>query len=203
MKPMATIRAGVVVITLMAILSFTCLTPGLHEASAQSTLIYRTNDLSLSPTNVIGANVLAGTNIHIVRGSRGQVTLNVIGGGGGDPGGTNARQWGSINLTNWSNIPTGAMANIPSVDWLTNATAAISNYVTAATNSASVTNWIVSRQPASASLTNASGNPNLVTNILGSGTVTVTSNNLGTFTIAGSAQNGLLLEDTALALLLE
>jgi|GEM_PF-6329140 len=42
------------------------------------------------------------------------------GSGGSDAGGTNARQFGSLNLTNWSNIPTGAMANIPAMAWATN-----------------------------------------------------------------------------------
>ena len=72
----------------------------------------------------------------------------------GDAGGTNARQFGSLNLTNWSLIPTGEMANVVSTTFLTNWTDAVSNYVRAATNSASVTNWINSRQPASANLTN-------------------------------------------------
>ena len=61
---------------------------------------------------------------------------------------------GSQNLTNWSNIPTGAMANIVAMTFLTNWANAISNYVTAATNSASVTNWITTRQPANAVLSN-------------------------------------------------
>lgn len=69
----------------------------------------------------------------------------------------NDRQGGSQNLTNWSNIPTGAMANVVSTTFLTNWANAVSNYVTAATNSASVTNWIGSRQPASTILTNLSG----------------------------------------------
>lgn len=74
--------------------------------------------------------------------------------GTGDAGGTNARQFGSLNLTNWSNLPTGAMANVVAVTFLTNWTDAISNYVTAATNAAQVTNWINFRQPADTDLTN-------------------------------------------------
>ncbi len=69
----------------------------------------------------------------------------------------NTKQFGSDNLTNWSNIPTGAMANIVSVTFLTNWANTISNYVTAATNSASVTNWITTRQPSSTTLSNLSG----------------------------------------------
>ena len=144
---------------------------------------------------------------------------------------TNAFQPAAENLTNWSNIPTGAMANIPSVTFLTNWANAVSNYVTAATNSASVTNWTISRQPASANLTNwsniptgamanipavtfltnwansisnltqtkqngsaaltnLSGNPNVATNILGAGIVTVSSNNAGTWTITGTSDAG-------------
>lgn len=38
-------------------------------------------------------------------------------------------------------------------------------------------------------ISNAANNPNLVTNILGAGTVTVTSNNLGTFTVTGTGGN--------------
>lgn len=64
------------------------------------------------------------------------------------------KQFGSANLTNWSSIPTGSMANVVSTTFLTNWANSISNYVTAATNSASVTNWINFRQPASANLTN-------------------------------------------------
>jgi hypothetical protein len=67
---------------------------------------------------------------------------------------TNVFQPATANLTNWSLIPTGAMANVVSTTFLTNWANAVSNYVTAATNSASVTNWINSRQPASANLTN-------------------------------------------------
>lgn len=47
-----------------------------------------------------------------------------------------------------------------------------------------------SRQFGSSSLTNLSGNPNVATNILGAGTVTVTSNNLGGWTITGAAGAG-------------
>lgn len=43
------------------------------------------------------------------------------------------------------------------------------------------------RQFGTLSLTNLSGNPNVATNILGAGTVTVTSNNLGAWTITGGA----------------
>lgn len=42
------------------------------------------------------------------------------------------------------------------------------------------------RQFGTLSLTNLSGNPNVATNILGAGSVTVASNNLGTWTITGS-----------------
>lgn len=69
------------------------------------------------------------------------------------------KQFGSANLTNWSNIPTGSMANVASTTFLTNWANSISNYVTAATNSASVTNWINFRQPASENLTNWSNIP--------------------------------------------
>lgn len=144
---------------------------------------------------------------------------------------TTGFQPASANLTNWSNIPTGAMANVVSTTFLTNWANAISNYVTASTNSALVTNWITTRQPASEnltnwsniptgsmanipavtfltnwansisnltqtkqhgteSLTNISGNPNVATNISGAGTITVTSNNLGGWTVTGSADTG-------------
>lgn len=46
-----------------------------------------------------------------------------------------------------------------------------------------------SRQGGTLTLTNLASNPNVVTNILGAGTVTVTSNNLGTFTITGAASS--------------
>ncbi len=50
-----------------------------------------------------------------------QITVaNLFSGRGGDAGGTNSRQFGSLNLTNWSNIPTGAMANVVSTTFLTN-----------------------------------------------------------------------------------
>lgn len=45
----------------------------------------------------------------------------------GDAGGTNSRQIGTLNLTNWSNIPTGAMANVVAATFLTNWANAISN----------------------------------------------------------------------------
>lgn len=76
---------------------------------------------------------IAGTNILFVT-NNGRITIHGTatgsgGGGDGDAGGTNARQFGSLNLTNWSNIPTGAMANIPAVSFLTNWANAISNLV--------------------------------------------------------------------------
>jgi len=69
--------------------------------------------------------------------------------------------------------------------------AAATNYTLAASNAlagmsggdAGGTN---SRQGGSLMLTNLSGNPNVATNIIGAGTVTVTSNNLGGWTITGS-----------------
>lgn len=79
---------------------------------------------------------------------------NGLSGGSGDAGGTNSRQGGSLILTNWSGLPTGAMANVVATTFLTNWSDAISNYVTAATNAAQVTNWITSRQPADTDLTN-------------------------------------------------
>lgn len=46
------------------------------------------------------------------------------------------------------------------------------------------------RQFGTLSLTNLAGNPNVVTQVFGAGTVTVTSNNAGTFTITGSGGAG-------------
>lgn len=81
------------------------------------------------------------------------------------------------HLNNWAQIPTGAMANVVSTDFLTNWANSISNLAQ-------------TKQGGTASLTNLSGNPNVATNILGAGTVTVTSNNLGEWTISGSAGSG-------------
>ena len=80
------------------------------------------------------------------------------------------------NLNDWSQIPTGAMANVVSTTFLTNWANAVSNYVTAATNSASVTNWINSRQPADAVLSNLVGTvANNVTNVVSLSTTNATS----------------------------
>lgn len=51
----------------------------------------------------------------------------------------------------------GTYALVSSTTFLTNWANAVSNYVTAATNSASVTNWINARQPADAKLSNIVG----------------------------------------------
>jgi hypothetical protein len=53
------------------------------------------------------------------------------------------RQWGSLNLTNWSGLATS---------W-------VSSVVAQATNSAQVTNWLSFRQPASELLSNLVNNP--------------------------------------------
>jgi len=92
----------------------------------------------------------------------------------------------SANLTNWSNIPTGAMANVVSTTFLTNWANAISNYVTAATNSASVTNWITTRQPADAVLSNLVGTvARNVTNFISLSTTNATSKPLTNSYTAG------------------
>ncbi len=88
------------------------------------------------------------------------------------------KQFGSLNLTNWSLIPTGSMANVVSTTFLTNFLTSVSNlaytlaqnnsnlsyaigtaatnYANSVTNSAMVTNWINFRQFASAVLSNLS-----------------------------------------------
>jgi len=107
---------------------------------------------SLILTNLEGTGAL--TNASDFQASS-MVLSNIVGTGAL----TNAADFqpASANLTNWSNIPTGTMANVVSTTFLTNWANAVSNYVTAATNSASVTNWITQRQPASTILTNLSG----------------------------------------------
>jgi len=96
------------------------------------------------------------------------------------------KQFGSANLTNWSNIPTGAMANVVSTTFLTNWANTISNYVTAATNSASVTNWITTRQPADAVLSNLVGTAaRNVTNFVSLSTTNATSKPLTNSYTAG------------------
>lgn len=70
------------------------------------------------------------------------------------------------------------------VNTFTNGTNFYAVNSTAAGGDAGGTN---SRQGGTLTITNLSSNPNVVTNILGAGTVTVTSNNLGTFTITGAA----------------
>lgn len=107
----------------------------------------------------------------------------------------NTKQFGSANLTNWSNIPTGAMANVVSTTFLTNWANAISNYATATTNSASVTGWITLRQPANAVLSNLVGTvARNVTNVVSLSTTNATSKPLtnsyttGVLTIFGVEQ---------------
>lgn len=73
------------------------------------------------------------TNVDFITGVTGYVSGATVhlgvtatsGGGSGDAGGTNARQFGTLNLTNWSNIPTGEMANVPAVTFLTNSITSI------------------------------------------------------------------------------
>lgn len=107
-----------------------------YSQSAANSLFLRAFQIS---TN--GVKVGSGfTNVDFTTGVTGYVSGSTIRlgvtatGGSGDAGGTNSRQGGSLNLTNWSNIPTGAMANIPAVTFLTNWTTAISNYVDTASS---------------------------------------------------------------------
>jgi len=118
----------------------------------------------------------------------------------------NIRQPASANLTNWSLIATGEMANVVSVTWLTNWAGAISNAVYAGTNDAytyartmtsglpafivGVSNLAATKQHGSAALTNLSGNVNVATQILAGANITVTSNNAGVYTIATSGGVG-------------
>lgn len=111
----------------------------------------------------------------------------------GDAGGTNARQFGTLVLTNLSGNPTPytnilaaetgiQLGTNSGITYITNISAAFfTNWVNAISNLANT------KQHGTASLTNLAGNPNVATNILGAGTVTVTSNNLGTWTITGAA----------------
>jgi len=65
-------------------------------------------------------------------------------------------------------------ALVSAANYLTNWANAVSNYVTSATNSASVTNWINSRQPASALESNLVTNPYVAyTNVLTKTSTTV------------------------------
>ena len=117
--------------------------------------------------------------------------------GSGDAGGTNSRQGGSLNLTNWSLIPTGAMANVVAATALTNYAAGASNTaftvgaagtnnVIAATNSASVTNWITTRQPSDPVLSNLVGTAaRNVTNVVSLSTSNATSKPLTNAYAAG------------------
>lgn len=107
---------------------------------------------SLTLTNLSGnpipfTNILVAGTLITLTTNTGVVTITCV-------LDTNFFQPASINLTNWSNIPTGAMANVVSATFLTNWINAVSNYVTAATNNAPVTNWTVLRQPADPELTN-------------------------------------------------
>lgn len=90
----------------------------------------------------LATNLLGAGSVVVTSNNLGEWTITGSG-GGGDPGGTNARQWGSVNLTNWSNIPTGAMANIPAVDWLTNATVALTNQGNANSVAASNLSYVI------------------------------------------------------------
>ncbi len=165
-----------------------------HQATAIAGFL--TNSVGLGANTRITSNnqMMLGTNIinYVLRNvgynfpsSQGAASTTLTNDGTGNLGWLSLLifQPASANLTNWSNIPTGAMANAVAATFLTNWANAVSNYVTAATNSASVTNWIGSRQPASGNLTNWSlystntwndrqGGSLVLSNIVGTGALT-------------------------------
>jgi hypothetical protein len=102
--------------------------------------------------------------------------------GGGVPAGSLLRADSNTNVvaaTIGSGITfDGTTISVPAVTFFTNWTDAISNLVN-------------TKQFGSASLTNLSGNPNVVTQILAGANITVTSNNAGVFTITGSGGAGI------------
>lgn len=107
------------------------------QSAADGLFAKRTNALSSISTNSVAMYTNGVTNVNWTTGVTGYVANGTahLGvsvspvGGSGDAGGTNARQFGTLNLTNWSNIPTGAMANVVSTAFLSNevANAAVTN----------------------------------------------------------------------------
>jgi len=218
---------------------------------------------TLSLTNLSGnpnvaTNILGAGSVTVTSNNLGEWTIT--GATVGDPGGTNARQFGTLtltnlsgnpipytniivadigialgtnagivsitntmntnafqpaaaNLTNWANIPTGAMANVVATDYLTNWANAISNLAnTKQFGSANLTNWSNIPTGAMANvvstdfLTNwANAISNLTTAVTNSASVTnwinfrqpadaVLSNLVGT--VAGNVTNVISLSTT-------
>lgn len=85
-----------------------------------------TNDVFtvVSPTNFWRSNIIAGPGITTIPTNNRAGWALIISG----VGSSNAYQPASDNLTNWSSLPTGAMANATSTDYLTNWANAVSNY---------------------------------------------------------------------------
>lgn len=103
------------------------------QTAADGLFAKRTNALQSISTNGVPMFTGGVTNVDFTTGVTGYVSGATVhlgvtatsGGGSGDAGGTNARQFGTLNLTNWSNIPTGEMANVPAVTFLTNSITSI------------------------------------------------------------------------------
>lgn len=103
----------------------------------------RTNFVATEAIFLFSAtNISTNTSFGITASNLFYQITNGLTSGIGDAGGTNARQFGTQNLTNWSNIPTGEMANVVSATFLTNWAAAISNLAeTKQFGSINLTNW--------------------------------------------------------------
>jgi len=155
----------------MVLLSLLLLTLGLASnytvvGQTKLPLMYNSATGGFESGTNLGLRYFPGTNVVLVPTNFGGNSWGLIinaatSGGSGDAGGTNARQFGSLNLTNWSNIATGDMANIPSVTFLTNWANAISNlaYMIAMANSN--LSWSIGTDATNYTLT-ASNNVRLV-----------------------------------------
>jgi len=182
-----------------------------NQATSLNLFAKRTNAIRIL-TN--GVSAAAGyTNINFTSGVTGYLsgaTLNLgvnATGGSGDAGGTNARQWGTLTLTNLAG--TGAITNAPWTNSYQSASAILTNIsgTGALTNAAdfqpasavlsnAVATGVLTNpavfQPSSATLTNLASNPvKDYTNRLIAGTsITLTTNSGGTVTIASTASGG-------------
>jgi hypothetical protein len=128
---------------------------------------------------------------------------NIASSFGGDAGGTNARQFGSLNLTNWSNIPTGSMANVVSTDFLTNWANSISNLTQTKQNGSAVLTNLVGTvannvtNVVSLSTTNATSKP--ITNAYASGVLTLFGLEAGANISLGQNGSNITITGTASA----